>query len=153
MENEAIQAADLLIAWTILSALTFVAIYALLQSNKMATMCLRAYEWSKDAISANYDVQDFHEDMAGLYEKNKSVPAKALLILLINTLLLYSVKIGDVSFMLKLLAACTNAHLMVTVYGSTVMMNKITRFMGAVETEAALREMKRTEDKKENEDE
>lgn len=156
MENEVANAANeanLLIAWVVLSGLAFVAMFALIQANKFYDMCYRGFHWSKDVVSAKYDVPDFHEDMVVLSNKSKTVPPRALLVMLINIILLYSVKIGEVSTMMTILAAGVNAHLMVTVYSTSVKMGQITRFIGAVETEAVLREMKRKEVKKEEENE
>ena len=153
METEAVQqaaqAADLLIAWVVLTGLTIVAVFAMAQSNTMWNMCYKAYHWSKDAVSSKYDVQDFHEDMVDIGNKNKRVPAQAICVMIINMLLLYAVKSGEVSFMLKILTAGVNAHLIVMVYSTAVKMGRITRFISAVETEAALREMRRTEVKEE----
>ena len=146
VEAESIEAIQtLMYAWLLLSALVFVALYAILQSNRLFNVCHNAHQWAKEAISSEHDIHQFHEDLLYTYERNKRVPLEAIVVMIINALMLLVIKSGETSMLLNVCAAITNAGLLITVYNSGRSISGITRFIGQVETEAALREMRRLE--------
>ena len=140
MENE-----PNMMVWIVLSGLQLLLLWSFVAYSYMTSVCLNAHTWSKQAkgYPTKYDVEDFHDYVAAVYERIKPFQLLSIVAMAANGVIALNLGLNIAIDSLAVVGAGLNSLMIVSMIHSYKVRASITQFVSSVEQEQFFAKLKR----------